>query len=83
MGLGPTYRLRISGTAGAVPETAAVRLIARLPALWGATLLGCAGGTATLALTPPVTCSPAEVSQAVDEALATPALYGWIREPLP
>ncbi|MFJ9697298.1 hypothetical protein [Kitasatospora sp. NPDC101183] len=76
----PTYQVRITGAADAAPETAAVRLIARLPAPWGATLLSCALGTATLTLTVPRTLSPEQVSEAVDAVLATPELRGWAQE---
>ncbi|MCC0100232.1 hypothetical protein K7B10_36740 [Streptomyces flavotricini] len=73
-----TYWLRISRAGGAAPETAAVRLIAGLPAHWGASLLSCTRGSATLALTPPAETSPEEVSDVVDAVLATPALRGWV-----
>ena len=75
-----TYRVQIIGTTGAAPETAAVRLIASLPRHWGAVLLGCTRNTATLALTAPMSLSPAEMANAVNAALSTPALLGWIRD---
>ncbi|CAL9640436.1 hypothetical protein SUDANB120_06330 (plasmid) [Streptomyces sp. enrichment culture] len=77
-----TYLLRISGAAGAAPETAAVRLIATLPADWGAILLHCTRNTATLALVPPGALPAAAVGDAVDAALDTPALRGWTRKDL-
>ncbi|MFJ5925683.1 hypothetical protein ACIQF6_24045 [Kitasatospora sp. NPDC092948] len=72
-----TFQLRITGAAGAAPETAAVRLIARLPAAWGATLLSSTPTSATLAFEVPGTPSTEEVSASVDTALAAPELQGW------
>ncbi|SCK10855.1 hypothetical protein [Streptomyces sp. WMMB 322] len=78
-----THQVQIKATgqapAGAAPETAAVRLIALLPARWTAGLLRCTDTTATLALTPGRDAE-AHVAHAVDEALASPSLCGWSRE---
>ncbi|MEV7596886.1 hypothetical protein AB0O91_05795 [Kitasatospora sp. NPDC089797] len=75
-----TYQLRITGAAGAAPETAAVRLIARLPASWGSTLLSSTPTSATLAFTVPGAPSAKEVSELVDTVLAAPELQGWARQ---
>lgn len=74
-----TYRVRIRNGDDAVPETAAVRLVALLPGAWSARLLDCSEAV-TLALTPPGSSSSAEVERVVDTVLADAALRGWFRD---
>jgi hypothetical protein len=73
------YPVRISGPADAPPETAAIRLIALLPAGWRATLVGCRDTVAELAVSAPDGLTPAAVERALDEIVANPALRGWSR----
>ena len=71
------YRVRISATAGAVPETAAVRLIAALPPPWAATLINCDVTTTTLEVLLPKDFSVVEAVRVVDEALTRPGIEEW------
>ncbi|CAL9526385.1 hypothetical protein [Streptomyces sp. Tu 3180] len=80
-------RVRIEVTdeapSGAAAETAAVRLIALLPAGWTARLLGCTATSATLLVTPSAELSADGVAAAVDGILRRPPLRGWARTRLP
>jgi hypothetical protein len=77
----PIYEVRIGMTAdapaGAAPETAAVRLIAQLPAPWTAELGDCEDAHATLTFTGGG--SARDLAVVLDGLLGAGALRGWAR----
>ncbi|MBC9718870.1 hypothetical protein H9Y04_40715 [Streptomyces sp. TRM66268-LWL] len=73
------HTVRLSGPDQAIPETAAIRVIALLPPQWKASDLNCSGSTAAFTLTTPTALRPTVIDTAIDEILAHPGLHGWTR----
>ncbi|MFI6153859.1 hypothetical protein ACIBCA_14300 [Kitasatospora sp. NPDC051170] len=65
-----------SDAAFSPPETASIRLVARLPAQWRCTPV-MAGGGFTLEIETPDGEPPAADTQAIDRAFAEAGLNGW------
>ncbi|QLH20561.1 hypothetical protein [Streptomyces sp. Rer75] len=75
------HRIRITSIDPASPETASVRLVAKLPPTWRLKQIKCTPdpAIAELTLDIPSDFEVGDVGQTVDAILTTPGLEGWAR----